>query len=65
MEPYGLDADWVFAGRNDPKPIPISYHHGVVVMSAEAGIQKLKFPGFRLACLRSLAGTTDWSELPY
>ena len=30
MEPSRLSADWVFARRNDPKPLPISYHHGVV-----------------------------------
>ncbi|HEX6007667.1 MAG TPA: AraC family transcriptional regulator [Burkholderiales bacterium] len=24
------DADWVFATRNVPKPMPISYHHGVL-----------------------------------
>lgn len=23
------DADWVFATRNDPKPIPLAFHHGV------------------------------------
>lgn len=30
MRPERYDADWVFATRNVPKPIPISYHHGVV-----------------------------------
>jgi AraC-like DNA-binding protein len=30
LEPRSLGVDWVFARRNDPKPIPISFHHGVV-----------------------------------
>lgn len=29
-EPMRRSADWVFARRNEPRPIPISYHHGVV-----------------------------------
>ncbi len=35
IEPLRQTADWVFSTRNDPKPMPISYHHGVV----EAGAQ--------------------------
>ena len=30
LQPSRLSADWVFARRNDPKPLPISYHQGVV-----------------------------------
>jgi AraC-like DNA-binding protein len=30
VEPHRRNADWVFSIRNDPKPIPIAYHHGVV-----------------------------------
>lgn len=30
IEPQRRTADWVFSTRNDPKPMPISYHHGVV-----------------------------------
>jgi AraC-like DNA-binding protein len=30
LEPSRVSADWVFARRNDPKPLPISYHQGVV-----------------------------------
>jgi AraC-like DNA-binding protein len=30
LEPCGLGVEWVFARRNDPKPIPISFHRGVV-----------------------------------
>ncbi|HET9663710.1 MAG TPA: AraC family transcriptional regulator [Burkholderiales bacterium] len=30
MRPERYDADWVFATRHVPKPIPISYHHGVM-----------------------------------
>ncbi len=30
VEPIRQTADWVFSSRNDPRPIPISYHHGVV-----------------------------------
>lgn len=29
MEPNRVSADWVFAQRDAPKPIPISFHHGV------------------------------------
>lgn len=30
VEPFRLTADWVFARRSDPRPLPISYHHGVL-----------------------------------
>lgn len=30
LQPARLDADWVYATRGAPKPIPISYHHGVM-----------------------------------
>jgi len=30
VEPLRQTAEWVFATRNDPKPMPIAYHHGVV-----------------------------------
>lgn len=30
IEPLRLTADWVFSRRNDPRPLPIAYHHGVV-----------------------------------
>ena len=30
VPPHRRDAQWVFSRRNDPKPLPISYHHGVV-----------------------------------
>lgn len=36
IEPIRRTADWVFSTRSDPKPIPISYHHGVV--NAGAGL---------------------------
>lgn len=29
MEPERIEADWVFATRHEPKPIPIAFHHGV------------------------------------
>lgn len=29
VRPHRFDADWVFATRRVPKPMPISYHHGV------------------------------------
>ncbi|HWD40299.1 MAG TPA: AraC family transcriptional regulator [Fimbriimonas sp.] len=35
VEPIRQTADWVFSVRDDPKPMPISYHHGVV----EAGVR--------------------------
>jgi AraC-like DNA-binding protein len=30
VQPHRLDANWVFATRSLPKPMPIAYHHGVV-----------------------------------
>jgi len=30
VEPLRTTAEWVFSTRNDPKPMPIAYHHGVV-----------------------------------
>lgn len=29
VRPTMLDAEWVYATRNDPKPIPVAYHGGV------------------------------------
>lgn len=34
VEPLRRTAEWVFSTRNDPKPMPISYHHGVVEAGA-------------------------------
>lgn len=31
VQPHRLEADWVYATRDVPKPIPIAYHKGVVV----------------------------------
>lgn len=39
MKPYRFDADWVFATREDPKPIPIAFHHGVVQPGAQALVE--------------------------
>lgn len=30
VEPLHVSAEWVLRSRHDPKPIPISFHHGVV-----------------------------------
>lgn len=30
VEPHRMTADWVFAQRGSPRPLPISYHHGVI-----------------------------------
>lgn len=30
VEPLRMTADWVFSTRSDPKPMPISFHHGVI-----------------------------------
>ncbi len=35
IEPLRMTADWIFSSRNEPKPMPISYHNGVV----DAGTQ--------------------------
>jgi AraC-like DNA-binding protein len=40
VEPVRQTADWVFTSRNDPKPIPISYHHGVVEAGARVPVQE-------------------------
>lgn len=37
--PSRLDADWTFARRNDPKPLPIAFHHGVVEAGAPMPIE--------------------------
>ena len=34
IEPLRRTADWVFATRNEAKPMPIAYHHGVVEAGA-------------------------------
>jgi AraC-like DNA-binding protein len=34
------DGAWVFRMRNDPKPIPVSYHHGVVEPGAELPVDQ-------------------------
>jgi AraC-like DNA-binding protein len=39
LAPELRDPDWVFARRNDPKPLPISYHHGVVDPGAPMPIE--------------------------
>lgn len=39
VEPLRLTADWVFARRNDPRPMPISYHHGVVDAGAAVPVE--------------------------
>lgn len=40
LEPLRRTADWVFARRNDPKPMPISYHHGVVDAGAPLPVEE-------------------------
>jgi AraC-like DNA-binding protein len=39
LEPHRRSAEWVFARRNDPKPVPISYHHGVVNAGAPLPVE--------------------------
>ena len=39
VEPLRMTADWVFARRNDPKPMPISYHHGVMDAGAPMPVE--------------------------
>ena len=34
VEPLRMTADWVFARRDDPRPLPISFHHGVIEAGA-------------------------------
>ncbi len=38
-EPSRLTAEWVYAQRNYPKPMPISYHHGVVDAGASLPVE--------------------------
>lgn len=40
IEPLRRTADWVFSTRNDPKPMPISYHHGVVEAGAPLPVEE-------------------------
>lgn len=40
IEPLRQTADWVFSTRNDPKPIPIAYHHGVVDAGASLPVEE-------------------------
>jgi AraC-like DNA-binding protein len=39
VEPVRQTADWVFSTRNDPKPMPISFHHGVVGAGAPLPVE--------------------------
>jgi len=39
VEPLRRSAEWVFSSRNDPKPMPIAYHHGVVEPGAVLPVQ--------------------------
>jgi AraC-like DNA-binding protein len=39
IEPLRQTAEWVFSTRNDPKPMPISYHHGVVEAGAPLPVE--------------------------
>jgi AraC-like DNA-binding protein len=39
VEPLRRSAEWVFSARNDPKPMPIAYHHGVVEPGAVLPVQ--------------------------
>jgi len=38
--PLRQSAEWVFATRNDPKPMPIAYHHGVVEAGARLPVEE-------------------------
>jgi AraC-like DNA-binding protein len=40
IEPIRRTAEWVFATRNDPKPIPVFYHHGVVEAGAAVPVEE-------------------------
>ena len=40
LVPKPDDGAWVFRMRDDPKPIPVSYHHGVVEPGAELPIEE-------------------------
>lgn len=39
IEPLRRTAEWVFSTRNDPKPMPIAYHHGVVEAGAPLPVE--------------------------
>ncbi len=39
IEPLRQTAEWVFATRNEPKPMPIAYHHGVVEAGAPLPVE--------------------------
>ena len=39
LEPNRIEPEWVFARRNDPKPLPISIRHGVVDDQASMPIE--------------------------
>ncbi|MCI0507982.1 MAG: AraC family transcriptional regulator [Gammaproteobacteria bacterium] len=39
VEPLRQSAEWVFSVRNEPKPMPIAYHHGVVEPGATLPVQ--------------------------
>lgn len=40
MEPFRLTAEWVFSTHNAPKPLPISYHHGVLRPGAALPVEE-------------------------
>ena len=40
IEPLRQTAEWVFAKRHEPRPIPISYHHGVVDAGAPFPVEE-------------------------
>jgi len=40
LQPRRLDANWVFESRLQPKPVPISYHHGVEQPGAVTPIEE-------------------------
>jgi hypothetical protein len=39
VEPVRRTAEWVYSTRNDPKPMPIAYHHGVVDAGAPLPVE--------------------------
>lgn len=40
IAPLPQTAEWVFSRRNDPRPMPISYHHGVVDAGAPLPVEQ-------------------------
>ena len=40
VTPQPLTAEWVFSRRNDPRPLPISYHHGVIDAGAPMPVKQ-------------------------